>query len=300
MDGLIIDLRGNGGGSLAEALEFTGLFIETGPIVQTKDSSGKIEINHDPDPDIAYGGPIAVLVDRNSASASEIFAAAIQDYRRGVIIGEPTFGKGTVQNIVDLNRFVRSSDDEHGRLKTTIAQFFRISGGSNQHRGVAPDIIFPTARHGDEHGERALDNALPWDRVKPARYLPASAPVERFVYARQSHERRIKDHRLIQLLLADLERTHENNNRKTISLLESQRKSEREALMDARKRLRNQFRLAQGLAPIPEDADMEADGRYDKEEEELEPMDMLLEEAAHILFDLIAPQQKTAVRLPTT
>jgi len=300
IDGLIIDLRGNGGGSLAEALEFTGLFIEAGPIVQTRDASGKIEINRDPDPAIAYGGPIAVLVDRNSASASEIFAGAIQDYRRGIIIGEPTFGKGTVQNIVDLNRFVRLSNDEHGRLKTTIAQFFRISGGSNQHRGVVPDIVFPTAQHSNEHGERALDNALPWDRVKPARYIPASAPVESFVYARELHEKRIKNHHLIQLLLDDLEKTHENRNRKTVSLFESKRKSEREELMLTKKKLRNQFRIAQGLEPIPEGVNAEQQTEYNKEEEELEPLDVLLEETAQILFDLITPQQKTAVRLPAT
>ena len=148
LDGLLIDLRGNGGGSLLEALELTGLFIESGPIIQTRDYAGKIEINSDPDPDIAYGGPLAVLVNRNSASASEIFAGAIQDYRRGIIIGEPTFGKGTVQNIIDLNHFTDSSHEDHGRLKATIAQFFRISGGSNQHRGVIPDIIFPTAHYG--------------------------------------------------------------------------------------------------------------------------------------------------------
>ena len=123
IDGLIIDLRDNGGGSLSEAIEFTGLFIESGPVVQTKDSTGNIDINRDRDPDIVYGGPLAVLVNRNSASASEIFAGAIQDYHRGIILGEPTFGKGTVQNIVDLNRFSRSGND-YGRLKTTIAQFF--------------------------------------------------------------------------------------------------------------------------------------------------------------------------------
>ena len=143
LDGLIIDLRGNGGGSLSESLELTGLFIESGPIIQTRDYAGNIEINNDPDPDITYGGPLAVLVNRNSASASEIFAGAIQDYRRGIIIGEPTFGKGTVQNIIDLNNFTESSDEDHGRLKATIAQFFRISGGSNQHRGVTLTSYFP-------------------------------------------------------------------------------------------------------------------------------------------------------------
>ncbi len=295
IDGLIIDLRGNGGGSLAEALELTGLFIESGPIVQTRDSTGKIEINRDPDPDIAYGGPLAVLVDRNSASASEIFAGAIQDYRRGIITGEPTFGKGTVQNVIDLNRFVRSSDDEHGRLKTTIAQFFRISGGSNQHKGIIPDIVFPTARYNEEHGERILDNALPWDEVKPARYIPASAPVENFIHARELHEKRIKQDQLMQLLLDDLEIAHEADNRKVVTLLETRRKSEREKLLAAKKKLRDEFRAARGLEPMPEHID--SDKAREFHNEESEPLDVLLEETAQILFDLITPTGKTAMRL---
>ena len=296
LDGLLIDLRGNGGGSLAESLELTGLFIESGPIVQTRDSSGKIEINNDPDPEIAYGGPLAVLVDRYSASASEIFAGAIQDYQRGIIIGEPTFGKGTVQNIIDLNQFVRNSDERHGRLKTTIAQFYRISGGSNQHRGVVPDIVFPTARYSGDHGERSLDNALPWDEIRPARYIPTSAPVESFIYARERHINRIKQHRLIQLLLEDMDFTREADNTKTITLLESKRKSEREELLVAKKKLRNEFRVALGLEPVPIHVD-DAD-EAEQDDEELESLDVLLEEAARILFDLIAPSRKTAARLP--
>jgi len=156
IDGLIIDLRGNGGGSLSEALELTGFFIDEGPVVQTKDATGKVEINYDPESGIVYPGPLAVLVDRDSASASEIFAGAIQDYHRGIIIGETTFGKGTVQNVIDLNRFLQEDNEDYGRLKTTIAQFFRISGSSNQYKGVIPDIIFPTTKYTDMSvGERA-------------------------------------------------------------------------------------------------------------------------------------------------
>jgi carboxyl-terminal processing protease len=172
IEGLVIDLRGNGGGSLSEALELTGLFIKDGPVVQTKDASGRVDIDNDPDPSITYAGPMAVLVDRNSASASEIFAGAIQDYRRAIIIGEPTFGKGTVQNVVDLNRYSHEPGTDLGKLKTTIAQFFRITGSSNQFKGVIPDIIFPTARDTTKYGERALDNALPWSQVEPAKYTP--------------------------------------------------------------------------------------------------------------------------------
>lgn len=293
LDGLLIDLRGNGGGSLLEALELTGLFIESGPIIQTRDYSGKIEINSDPDPDIAYGGPLAVLVNRNSASASEIFAGAIQDYRRGIIIGEPTFGKGTVQNIIDLNHFTDSSDEDHGRLKATVAQFFRISGGSNQHRGVIPDIIFPTAHYGQDYGERVLDNALPWDEVKPLRFIPTSAPVESFARARELHEQRIKDNRLLRLLLDDMETAQAMENKKTVSLQESKRNTEREKRLLASAELRNEFRVALGLDPVlPDAVEIEDDNG-------LEDLDPLLEEAARILFDLVAPVRQAADRLPS-
>ena len=295
IDGLIIDLRSNGGGSLTEALEFTGLFIDSGPVVQTKDASGRIEINNDPEPGITYAGPLAVLVDRNSASASEIFAGAIQDYRRGIIIGEPTFGKGTVQQIVDLNRIARDKDNEHGRLKTTIAQFFRISGGSNQHKGVVPDIVFPTVDESDEHGERALDNALPWEKIKPARYISASAPVDSFARARQQYELRIKSNRLFQLLLEQQEMTKESRDRKTVSLLKETRELEREKLQNAKLELDNEFRLAQGLPPVAKDTEETGDNA---EEDEVDPVDVLLEETANILFDLISPSHSTAQLYP--
>ncbi len=287
IDGIVIDLRSNGGGSLAEALEFTGLFIESGPVVQTKDASGRIEINNDPDPGIAYAGPLAVLVDRNSASASEIFAGAIQDYRRGIIIGEPTFGKGTVQQIVDLNRIARDGNNDHGRLKTTIAQFFRISGGSNQHKGVIPDIIFPTAKTATDYGERALDNALPWEKIKPARYLSASAPVDSFARVRQQYELRIKSNKLFQLLLEQQALTQAASKKKTVSLLKDERKSERERLLDTKLKLQNELRIAQGLEPLPKDVEPD-------ESEKVEPIDILLEETAQILFDLISPTHSTA------
>ena len=290
VDGIIIDLRSNGGGSLSEALELTGLFIETGPIVQTRDSTGRVEVNSDPDPKVAYSGPLAVLVDRNSASASEIFAGAIQDYHRGVIIGEPTFGKGTVQNIVDLNRFVRIKGEDLGRLKTTIMQFFRISGGSNQHKGVIPDITFPTYTHTEETGERSLDNALPWDQVQPARFVMASAPVNNYGKAKAAHEQRIKDDRLFQLLLDEMELSYQASNTKVVSLLESRRKTERDGLIHDRLKIKNEIRKIEGLEPIPENADLEVLENDEKEE----PVDVLLNEAANVLHDLIVPDNITA------
>jgi len=297
INGLIIDLRGNGGGSLSEALEFTGLFIDEGPVVQTKDASGRVEINGDPKPGIDFAGPLAVLVDRNSASASEIFAGAIQDYNRGIIIGEPTFGKGTVQNVIDLNRFIKESDEDHGKLKTTIAQFFRVSGGSNQHKGVIPDIILPTMKDSDEHGESAYDNALPWDQVKPAKYRSASAPIDLFKNANLQHEERIKKDELFQLLLEQIALSEKNIDDKTVTLVESERKKEREELQTSRKAITNAMRVAQGLEPLEELEEEEETNNNEQDEEENELLDIILQETANILNDLITPAVNMASKL---
>ena len=292
LDGLVIDLRGNGGGSLAEALELTGLFIATGPIIQTRDYSGNIEINGDPYPDISYGGPLAVLVNRNSASGSEIFAGAIQDYRRGIIIGEPTFGKGTVQNIIDLNQFTETPAEDHGRLKATVAQFYRVSGGSNQYLGVTPDIIYPTARYSEDYGERMLDNALPWDKVRPVHFVPTSAPVQHFARVRAQHEQRLRDNRLISLLLKDLEASKSTEDIKSVSLQEQQRRAEREQRQLETEAIRNEIRLAAGLQPVSAATAADADADADA----LEQLDPFLEEAARILYDLVVPVRRTATR----
>jgi len=304
LDGLVIDLRGNGGGSLSEALELTGLFIESGPIVQTRDSNGRIDVNRDPDPGIAYGGPLAVLVDRDSASASEIFAGAIQDYRRGIIIGEPTFGKGTVQNIVDLNRYIGDSKADYGRLKTTIAQFYRISGGSNQHKGVIPDVVFPTAETAKDYGERSLDNALPWDQVEPARFVPASAPIDSFAEVRRRHVERMKQDRLFQLLMEEVHFQEAASERTTVSLNLDKRKAERERLLGEQRRLRNEMRRLQGLPPLPEPAEPEEDdagplAAAADEDAQKEETDVLLTESARILEDLVVPGRRTAANVPT-
>ncbi len=287
ISGLVIDLRGNGGGSLSESMSLTGLFIPEGPVVQTKDSNGRIDINKDPDPDIVYAGPLAVLVDRNSASASEIFAGAIQDYNRGIIIGEPTFGKGTVQNIVDLNQYSNKDKKNHGKLKTTIAQFFRISGGSNQHKGVVPDIIMPTAIDSDDHGERSYDNALPWDQVKPAKFTASYAPTERFAIAKQLHEERVKNEKVFQLLQQEIDLIKESSEKKTVTLMKTKRSEQRSELEETKKDLKNEFRIAQGLPPIDDEND-DAKAESEDEEDPIES-DVILKETAKILNDLIIP-----------
>src|SRR6056297_314379 len=157
IDGIVIDLRGNGGGALVEATTMTGLFIDTGPVVQVRDANGRVSVEADREPGMAWEGPMAVLVNRSSASASEIFAAAIQDYGRGIILGEPTYGKGTVQNLFNLDDYARQSDDVRlGQVKLTMAQFFRVNGGSTQAQGVVPDIRLPSYGNPDEYGESAL------------------------------------------------------------------------------------------------------------------------------------------------
>ncbi|HBH11469.1 MAG: tail-specific protease [Legionellales bacterium] len=293
IDGLIIDLRGNGGGSLAEALELTGFFIDEGPVVQTKDATGRIEINYDPQPGIVYPGPLAVLVDRDSASASEIFAGAIQDYRRGIIIGETTFGKGTVQNVIDLNRFIQKDEEDYGRLKTTIAQFFRISGSSNQYKGVVPDIMFPTTEYSDKNlGERAYENALPWDKVKPAKYYTTNAPTEIFDDVKKQHESRIKKNKLFQLILNDINSKQKNSTKKEISLLESERKLEREKNEETKVDIENIMRQEKGLPPL--DSSKNISEALDDEKNE--QIDVLLNEAAEILNDLIIPNKNIDIR----
>ena len=297
VEGIIIDLRANGGGSLSESLALTGLFIKEGPVVQTKSSSGEIDINNDPDPSLFYAGPLAVLVDRNSASASEIFAGAIQDYQRGIIIGEPTYGKGTVQNIVDLNHFIKNPKVDHGKLKTTIAQFFRVSGGSNQSRGIIPDIIFPTAINIEDHGERSLENSLPWDEVEPARYIKVSAPLKDYKIIRSLHEDRVNSDKAFKLLLEQLEFVKKSNDKKTTSLKKSKRKTERAQVLDMKHELENELRVVQGLEPLPERDDTLEIDEFEEENDEDKPHDVLLQETVRILYDLIVIPNSSAAEL---
>jgi carboxyl-terminal processing protease len=170
MDGLVLDLRNNGGGSLAEAIDLTGIFIKNGPVVQVKNSANKIEVGADDDPTIVYNGPLVVLTNRFSASASEIFAGAIQDYNRGVVVGESTYGKGTVQTVIDLGKFINDPGSEVGQLKLTFQKFYRVTGSSTQHRGVMPDIKLPTALDPEQFGESSQPSALPWDEIRGTLY----------------------------------------------------------------------------------------------------------------------------------
>jgi len=294
VDGIIIDLRRNGGGSLSEATELTGLFIEKGPVVQVKDSSGRIEVERDPDPEQVYAGPLAVLVDRNSASASEIFAGAIQDYNRGLILGEPTFGKGTVQTLVDLGRFLRSRKDI-GRLRLTMAQFFRVQGGSTQHRGVMPDIVYPTAKGAADHGERALDNALPWASIKAAEHQFLGATP--LTGLRDASQERIAGNPGFRFLLEEEDDLIELDKKTTVSLNESVRRAEwdrrEQERLDRRNRLRA-FRNLPPLASLDEEEDEDVSAKDEKDPEGIQRI--MLEESANILADhIIAMRPRTAL-----
>jgi carboxyl-terminal processing protease len=299
IDGLVIDLRGNSGGSLAEATELTGLFIPSGPVVQVKDSGGSVDLEEDPNPDIAYDGPLAVLTDRYSASASEIFSGAIQDYKRGIVIGEPTYGKGTVQTLVNLDRYSRDKDARLGQLKLTIAQFFRISGDSTQNRGVVPDIVYPTAFDIDEHGERSLDNALPWAKIKPADYHAWRLSPSSIERLKGANRQRIDKDPGFAYLLDEAQLQKQLRDRAGLTLLESRRGAERKAREQSLRESENRYRTAQGLPPISEeeakqrDADAEA-GKDDEDEDEPDPTRALLDEAAHILADYIRADARTS------
>ncbi len=192
VDGIIVDLRNNGGGALTEATAMSGLFIENGPVVQVRDSYGRVNVNSDTDGKISYQGPLTVLVNRYSASASEIFAAAMQDYGRAIVLGENSFGKGTVQQHRSLNHIYDLFDKELGYVQYTIQKFYRINGGSTQNKGVVPDIAFPTPIEPAETGESVEDNALPWDSIDKAKYSELQRNDEMIASLTTKHEERIK------------------------------------------------------------------------------------------------------------
>src|SRR6266853_4970764 len=246
--GLVVDLRKNGGGSLEEALSLTGLFLKSGPIVQTKDYNGSIRISSDPDSGIAYSGPLVVLTSRQSASASEIFAAALQDYGRAVVVGDKnTFGKGTVQTILPIGRFASllgSHSEDDGALKLTIQKFYRVAGGSTQLHGVASDIVLPSLSDLPEFGESALKNALAYDEVLKAKYTKWSDSHSLFVdQLRRRSEERVKNDPEFHYVMEDMDRLRHKIDENRITLNEDVRKKE---LADdkLRKETRSKERLA--------------------------------------------------------
>lgn len=298
VEGVVIDLRNNGGGSLAEANELTGLFIDQGPVVQVRDARGEVQVQGDDDPGMAWSGPMAVLVNRGSASASEIFAAAIQDYGRGLIIGQPTFGKGTVQNLVDLDRFTHSTKEkpQYGELKMTIQEFFRINGGSTQLKGVTPDIQYP--KNGDEKdfGESTYDNALPWTQIPPADYKPV-ADLKAYLSPLQAkHDARTAKSPAWKLMLDELAQYRKMRDKTSVSLNFVQRQAERKEQDAIQADFRARHKAIDGDVgdddSVVLDDGLNANERSLKselkqEDEAKKAADPQLQETAHILFDAV-------------
>ena len=226
VDGVLIDLRNNGGGSLTEAIDLTGLFIGKGPVVQQRNAEGKVEVESDDRRKPLYAGPLGVLINRGSASASEIFAAAIQDYGRGVIIGEPSFGKGTVQTVIDLDDAARNSKPTFGQLKLTIAQFFRVDGGTTQLRGVTPEISLPSLTDPKTLGEASYDNALPWAEIKPARYTAKTDIKDLLPQLQQRHDERVKNNSDFQAFVENAAELKAQREKAVVSLNEAERRRE--------------------------------------------------------------------------
>lgn len=235
IDGLMIDLRRNGGGALDEAIELTGLFIKDGPVVQVKDFQGKIQEEDDLSGTVFYDGPLAVLTSRGSASASEIFSAALQDYKRGLIVGEQTFGKGTVQQLIGLQRYIPKEKEKLGQLKLTMAKYYRVDGGSTQNIGVLPDVELPSAFNSKEFGESSYPSALPWDQIRTSNYFPTNTITSDMVLSLNGkfQDRKLTDQDLISLL-EDVERVKSNRQITEVSLNEASRKAKQEADEEAR------------------------------------------------------------------
>ncbi len=294
VDGVVMDLRDNGGGSLTEAIDLTGLFIGAGPVVQVRETGGHVDVQNDDVSHATWTGPLAVVVNRGSASASEIFAAAIQDYGRGLIVGENTFGKGTVQNLIDLDRVPRPDSEHYGQLKLTVAEFFRVNGGSTQHKGVVPDIAFPASLDGKEYGESTYDNALPYTEIKSADYRPLSHFAGLLPQLSLMHDARVKTEREYQWWMQDYTEFRAQADKKTLSLNLADRTAERDR-NEARRKQRDAERKKAGLdVPDDERADdgLQADERNIAEEARLEKaakerISPLQREAAAILGDAI-------------
>lgn len=279
VDALIIDLRGNGGGALNESITLTGLFIPGGPVVQVRESSGRVEVSTDNDATVFYDGPMVVMVDRFSASASEIFAAAMQDYERALVIGENTFGKGTVQQHRGLQRRFDLHQNPMGSVQYTMAKFYRITGGSTQHKGVVPDIAFPSLIDPDEFGESRADNALPWDQIEPIEFRGFSMVNHGLIQdLTERYQERIGKNPEFTYIQEDIERYRTLRERTAITLVKAEREAE-----SKRERERNLARVNERLQRAGKDPVESLD---DVDSDFTEP-DPFMQEAVFITLDYL-------------
>lgn len=291
VDSVLIDLRNNGGGSLTEAINLTGLFIEQGPVVQERDAKGDIKVDSDTDKSVTWNGQMGVLINHASASASEIFAAAIQDYGRGIIIGETSFGKGTVQTVIDLDELVKNDKPKFGELKMTVAQFFRINGGTTQLRGVVPDVSLPSFLDADSFGEASYANALPWSQIKPAAYSPSTNLAGIVPTLKTKHDARVVKDKDFQYLVKDIAEVTAERKKNAISLNLIERQKERDS-KEAALKLREDNSVTKKAASNRDDG-LQANERNLKDDLALEKAnkeikDTLLTEAVNIMSDEVS------------
>ncbi len=277
IDSLVIDLRDNGGGHLSEATSLVGLFVERGPVVQLRESSGRIEVLDDPEPGAAWEGPLVVLVNRASASASEIFAGATQDYQRGLVVGQQTYGKGSVQNLYPLDRYALGPNAGFGQLTVTIGKYYRITGDSTQHRGVEPDITLPSLLNTDDIGESTRESALPWDRINAAHYTPEPAELPVVSIISREHDERVAHDPDIVALQGDVDELAHLRSQRDLSLNLEKRRAERDAIDAERLKRENARRAARGIAPLANISALDA----------AEAPDAVLDEAVEIAADSV-------------
>ena len=294
VDAVLMDLRNNGGGSLQEAIELTGLFIDQGPVVQVRDSRNRVQVDSDQETGLAWEGPFGVIINRFSASASEIFAGAIQDYGRGIILGSTSYGKGTVQNAVDMSRFISATNKllikasgesdpdtpngapEFGQINITMGKFYRITGSSTQHKGVDPDLVFPTQYSAEKFGESSEPSALPWDQIKPTKFSKIGSLTEISTQLEDIHKKRMQKSPAYSFLLEDIAEFSKNESMPAISLNEEKLKAERE-----KSRLKQRERINKQLSFLGEPLWKEGQPQPKLD------YDFVLDESANVLTDYI-------------
>jgi len=287
IESLVLDLRENGGGHLSEAIGLVNLFVARGPVVQLRETGGRVEVLESEEQGVAYDGPLTILVDRFSASASEIFAAAMQDYGRGLVLGQETYGKGSVQNLYPLDRYALGQDPGFGQLTVTIGMYYRVTGDSTQNRGVQPDIRLPSAISVEDVGESSRDGALPWNRIRSAEFSTQGSFTPLLGELQRSHDERIAGDADFRYTVAEYAAIDAMRRETSVSLNLKARQAERESQRQEQLARENTRRSARGEAPL-------------KTVEELkdEPPDAILDEAAQIAADLgrLEPRYLSRVR----
>ena len=287
VDSLVLDLRENGGGHLSEAIGLVNLFVAQGPVVQLRETGGRVEVLESEGQGVVYDGPLTILVDRFSASASEIFAAAMQDYGRGVVLGQETYGKGSVQNLYPLDRYALGQDPGFGQLTVTIGMYYRVTGDSTQNRGVQPDIRLPSAISIEDVGESSRDGALPWNRIRSAEFRTQGNFTPLLGELQRTHDQRVVDDADFRYTMAEYAAIEELRQEKAVSLNLKARQVERESQRQEQLARENTRRGARGEPPL-------------KSVEELpeDPPDAILDEAAQIAADLsrLEPRYVSRVR----